>query len=99
MNRPREVLLLTGPYLESGYPIIAEYADRKNWQLEIAERFNPPRGWTGDGVLSMFLDEPIMNSFLESLVRRTFLASSGARAWGRSSTTTTHSGTSPPNIS
>ena len=70
MNRPREVLLLTGPYLESGYPIIAEYADRKNWQLEIAERFNPPRGWTGDGVLSMFLDEPIMNSFLESLVRR-----------------------------
>ena len=70
MNRPREVLLLTGPYLECGYPIIAEYADRKNWQLEIAERFNPPRGWTGDGVLSMFLDEPIMNSFLESLVRR-----------------------------
>lgn len=70
MNKPREVLLLTGPYLESGYPIIAEYADRKNWQLEIAERFNPPRGWTGDGVLSMFLDEPIMNSFLESLVRR-----------------------------
>ena len=70
MNKPRDVLLLTGSYLESCYPIVAEYADRKNWQLEIAERFNPPHGWTGDGVLSMFLDEPVMNTFLESLVRR-----------------------------
>ena len=70
MNRPRDVLLLTGSYLESCYPIVAEYADQKNWRLEIAERYNPPRGWTGDGVLSMFLDEPVMNAFLESLVRR-----------------------------
>ena len=70
MNRSRDVLVLTGSYLESCYPIIAEYADRKNWRLEIAERFNPPRGWSGDGVLSMFLDEPVMNRFLESLVRR-----------------------------
>ncbi len=70
MSRPRDVLVLTGPYLESGYPIIAEYADRANWRLEIAERFNPPRGWTGDGVLSMFLDEPAMNNFLGSLIRR-----------------------------
>ena len=70
MNRPRDVLLLTGPYLESGYSEIAEYAERSNWRLEIAERYNPPRGWTGDGVLSMFLDEPVMNSFLGSLLRR-----------------------------
>ena len=49
MNKPRDVLILTGSYLESCYPIVAEYADRKNWRLEIAERFNPPRGWTGDG--------------------------------------------------
>lgn len=62
--------MLTGPYLESGYPVIAEYADKHNWQLEIAERFNPPRYWNGDGVLSMFLDEPVMNSFLEKLIRR-----------------------------
>ena len=70
MNKPRDVLILTGSYLESCYPIVAEYADRKNWRLEIAERFNPPRGWTGDGVLSMFLDEPVMNAFLDSLIRR-----------------------------
>ena len=70
MKKPRDVLVLTGSYLESCYPIIAEYADRANWRLEIAERFNPPRGWTGDGVLSMFLDEPVMNAFLQSLVRR-----------------------------
>ena len=70
MNKPRDVLLLTGPYLESGYPTIAEYAERSNWRLEIAERYNPPCGWTGDGVLSMFLDEPVMNSFLRSLLRR-----------------------------
>ena len=70
MNRPRDVLVLTGSYLESCYPIFAEYADSHNWRLEIAERFNPPRGWTGDGVLSMFLNEPAMNRFLESLVRR-----------------------------
>ena len=70
VNKPKDVLMLTGPYLESGYPIVVEYADRANWRLEIAERFNPPRGWTGDGVLSMFLDEPVMNSFLESLIRR-----------------------------
>ena len=70
MGKPRDVLLLTGPYLESGYPTIAEYAERSNWRLEIAERYNPPRDWTGDGVLSMFLDEPVMNSFLDSLIRR-----------------------------
>ena len=70
MDKPRYVLVLTGPYLESVYPTIAEYADRANWRVEIAERYNPPRNWTGDGVLSMFLDEPVMNSFLESLVRR-----------------------------
>lgn len=70
MKKPRDVLLLTGPYLESGYPTIAEYAMRSNWRLEIAERYNPPRDWTGDGVLSMFLDEPVMNSFLDSLIRR-----------------------------
>jgi len=70
MKKPRDVLMLTGPYLESGYPVIAEYADKHNWQLEIAERFNPPRYWNGDGVLSMFLDEPVMNSFLETLIRR-----------------------------
>ena len=70
MNKSRDVLLLTGSYLENCYPIVAEYADRKNWYIEIAERFNPPRDWTGDGVLSMFLDEPVMNTFLESLVRR-----------------------------
>ena len=70
MDRPRNVLLLTGSYLESFYPIVAEYADRRNWQVEIAERFNPPRDWNGDGVLSMFLDEPVMNAFLDSLVRR-----------------------------
>jgi LacI family transcriptional regulator len=70
MTKPRDVLILTGPYLESGYNIFAEYANRANWRLEIAERYNPPRNWTGDGVLSMFLDEPVMNSFLESLVRR-----------------------------
>lgn len=38
MGKPRDVLLLTGPYLESGYPTIAEYAERSNWRLEIAER-------------------------------------------------------------
>ena len=70
MNKPRDVLVLTGSYLESCYPIFAEYADRRNWRLEIAERFNPPRDWSGDGVLSMFLDEPVMNTFLDSLVRR-----------------------------
>ena len=70
MDKPRYVLVLTGPYLESVYPIIAEYADRANWRVEIAERFNPPRHWTGDGVLSMSLNEPVMNTFLESLVRR-----------------------------
>ena len=70
MNRPRDVLILTGSYLESCYPIIAEYADQANWRLEIAERFNPPREWRGDGVISMFLDAPVMNAFLESLVRR-----------------------------
>ena len=70
MNKPRDVLILTGSYLESLYPTVAEYADRHNWQIEIAERFNPPRYWNGDGVLSMFLDEPIMNAFLESLIRR-----------------------------
>ena len=70
MKKPRDVLVLTGPYLESGYPTIAEYADRANWRLEIAERYNPPHGWTGDGVISMFLDEPVMNAFLESLIRR-----------------------------
>ena len=70
MNKPRDVLVLTGPYLESCYPIVAEYADRANWRLEIAERFNPPKGWTGDGVLSMLLDEPVMNAFLESIIRR-----------------------------
>ena len=70
MKRPRDVLVLTGSYLESCYPIIAEYADRKNWRLEIADRFNPPHSWTGDGVLSVLLDEPVMNAFLESLVKR-----------------------------
>ena len=70
MNRPRDVLVLTGSYLESCYPIFAEYADSHNWRLEIAERFNPPHGWTGDGVLSMFLNEPAMNRFLKSLVTR-----------------------------
>ena len=70
MKKPRDVLMLTSSYLESCYPIIAEYADRANWRIEIAERFNPPRGWKGDGVLSMFLDEPVMNAFLQSLVRR-----------------------------
>ena len=70
MKKPRDVLVLTGPYLESAYPTFAEYADRANWRLEIAERFNPPRRWTGDGVLSMFLDAPVMNAFLDSLIRR-----------------------------
>lgn len=70
MNQPRDVLVLTGPYLESAYPTFAEYAHRANWRLEIAERFNPPRRWTGDGVLSMFLDTPVMNAFLNSLLRR-----------------------------
>jgi len=70
MDRPRDVLLLTGSYLESLYPIVAEYADRANWHVEIAERFNPPLDWTGDGVISMFLDHPAMNRFLSSLVRR-----------------------------
>ena len=70
MDRPRDVLLLTGSYLESLYPIIAEYADRRNWHVEIAERFNPPLDWAGDGVISMFLDYPAMNRFLSSLVRR-----------------------------
>ena len=70
MRRTRDVLFLTGSYLESCYPVIAECAERKNWQLEIAERFNPPRDWTGDGVLSMLLDAPVMNRFLASLVAR-----------------------------
>ena len=70
MKKPRDVLVLTGPYLESAYPTFAKYADQANWRLEIAERFNPPRRWTGDGVLSMFLDAPVMNAFLDSLIRR-----------------------------
>ena len=36
MDKPRYVLVLTGPYLESVYPTIAEYADRANWRVEIA---------------------------------------------------------------
>ncbi len=70
MKTHHDVLLLAGPYLDNCYSVIAEYADRMDWHIEIAERYNPPRRWTGDGVLSMFLDEPAMNAFLESLVRR-----------------------------
>lgn len=70
MKKPRDVLVLTGPYLKSCYPIITECAERRNWLVEIAERFNPPFDWSGDGVLSVLLDEPVMNSFLDSLVRR-----------------------------
>ena len=49
MGKPRDVLLLTGPYLESGYPTIAEYAERSNWRLEIAERYSSfAAAWPGE---------------------------------------------------
>ena len=66
----KNVLLLGGPYMESLYRDIIENAIRRNWDIELEERYNPPRNWQGDGIISMLLNTPVMTSFLDDVLAR-----------------------------
>lgn len=67
-KKHRNVLFLGGPYMPRFYRYITLFARAKNWYLELGERYNPPQNWIGDGVLSMHLDVPTMNSFLDDVL-------------------------------
>jgi len=70
-RKPRKtVLLLGGPYMESLYRDITENAIRRNWDIELEERYNPPRNWQGDGIIAMLLNTPVMTSFLDDVLAR-----------------------------
>ena len=66
----KNVLLLGGPYMESLYRDITENAIRRNWDIELEERYNPPYNWRGDGIISMLLNTPVMTSFLDAVLAR-----------------------------
>lgn len=66
----KNVLLLGGPYMEAYYRDIAANAMKRNWDLELEERYNPPRNWQGDGIISMLLDIPVMTGFLDDVISR-----------------------------
>ena len=66
----KNVLLLGGPYMFQFYRHITLLARARSWYLQIDERYNPPRNWNGDGVLSMHLDVPAMNSFIADVLAR-----------------------------
>ena len=66
----RTVLFLGGPYMYQFYRHITLLARARNWYLQLDERYNPPRNWRGDGVLSMHLDVPAMNSFMGDVLAR-----------------------------
>ena len=66
----KNVLLLGGPYMFQFYRHITLLARARNWYLQIDERYNPPQNWNGDGVLSMHLDVPAMNSFMDDVLAR-----------------------------
>ena len=69
-TRNKNVLLLGGPYMEAYYRDIAANAMKRNWDLELEERYNPPRNWQGDGIISMLLDIPVMTEFLDDVTSR-----------------------------
>ena len=69
-KRNKNVLLLGGPYMEAYYRDIAANAMKRNWDLELEERYNPPRNWQGDGIISMLLDIPVMTGFLDDVISR-----------------------------
>lgn len=69
-KRTRNVLLLGGPYMQNYYSRITSLAMERNWYLEMDERYNPPRGWRGDGVIGMLFDVPVMNEFLRDALGR-----------------------------
>ena len=69
-KRARNVLLLGGPYMQYFYSRITSLAMERNWYLEMDERYNPPQGWRGDGVISMLFDVPVMNRFLDDVLSR-----------------------------
>lgn len=69
-KKHRHVLLLGGPYMQNFYSCITRLARERNWYLELDERYNPPRDWQGDGVLSMHLDVPAMNDFMDGVLAR-----------------------------
>ena len=66
----KNVLFLGGPYMFQFYRHITMLARARNWCLQLDERYNPPRNWSGDGVLSMHLDVPAMNSFMDDVLAR-----------------------------
>ena len=66
----KNVLLLGGPYMESLYRGIIEHAIRRNWDIELEERYNPPHNWQGDGIIAMLLNTPVMTSFLDDVLAR-----------------------------
>jgi len=66
----RNVLFLGGPYMFQFYRHITLLARARNWYLQLDERYNPPRNWRGDGVLSMHLDVPAMNAFMDDVLAR-----------------------------
>jgi len=69
-KRHGNVLVLGGPYMQNFYSCITRSAMKRNWYLEVDERYNPPRDWRGDGVFSMHLDVPVMNGFLDDVLAR-----------------------------
>lgn len=59
MRRPRKsiqrnILILMEWYDHRIRQGIGQYASRHNWHLTVDERARIPRGWTGDGVLTVF---------------------------------------------
>lgn len=56
--------------MEDSYRGIVANAMKRNWDLELEERYNPPRNWQGDGIISMLLDTPIMTEFLDDVISR-----------------------------
>jgi len=69
-KRAKNVLLLGGPYMQNYYSSITALAMERGWYLEMDERYNPPRGWRGDGVIAMLFDVPVMNRFLDDVLSR-----------------------------
>lgn len=69
-KRAKNVLLLGGPYMQNFYSRITGLAMERDWYLEMEERYNPPRGWVGDGVVAMLYDQPVMNGFLDDVLSR-----------------------------
>lgn len=69
-KRAKNVLLLGGPYMQNYYSRITALAMERGWYLEMDERYNPPHGWRGDGVIAMLFDVPVMNRFLDDVLSR-----------------------------